>query len=129
MALFCIDCSKKFKTSFFSNKIKICFSKCQIVVETPLVTPLLIPFSKANSELVTKSVTLSPIPLTAGRVEKSRKSGVLSCLSSQLAARKTTNQQRVTSMSELDRLHRSLAYPPARGLYSLRVIAFISSQK
>ncbi|GFW46678.1 hypothetical protein TNCV_1937471 [Trichonephila clavipes] len=67
--------------------------------------------------------------LDSGEDGKSRKSDVLSCLSSQLAVRKTTNQQRVTSMSELDRLHRSQVYPPARGLYSLRVIAFISSQK
>ncbi|GFW46679.1 hypothetical protein TNCV_1937472 [Trichonephila clavipes] len=68
-------------------------------------------------------------PSHSGEDGKSRKSDVLSCLSSQLAVRKTTNQQRVTSMSELDRLHRSQVYPPARGLYSLRVIAFISSQK
>ncbi|GFQ81173.1 hypothetical protein TNCT_293361 [Trichonephila clavata] len=103
------------------------FNKFRFGVETPLVMPLLHPFS--NSELCDEVLLFCP-PLSQRRgCGKSRKSDVLSCLSSQLAVRKTTNQQRVTSMSELDRLHRSQVYPPARGLYSLRVIAFISSQK
>ncbi|GFY63442.1 hypothetical protein TNIN_204591 [Trichonephila inaurata madagascariensis] len=102
------------------------FNKFQFDVETPLFMSLLQPFS--NSELCDEVLLFYP-PLSQRGGWKSRKSDVLSCLSSQLAVRKTTNQQRVTSMSELDRLHRSQVYPPARGLYSLRVIAFISSQK